>query len=266
MRQTGRPCGALAGVFERLEVAGVTQRHGACIPTPTRASFIIVEHVGRARGAVHRPDSRPRRASPPGVMRAFAEVQHGVGDAAVAHLVVQPGQHDVVALTDRTSASATNFGTMNSEMPFVPGGRPGSWRARGCTMFSVSSWSRAGDPHLGSEEPVGAVVLRFGTGCVMSASDEPASGLRQRHRAGESALEHRPDAGARSAPRVPNLASRLALAIVSMRYARRADVGRRRTRQRQRPTTVVGSCAPPRSWSIDIGHQVGLRRTRRAPP
>lgn len=32
---------------------------------------------------------------------ALAEVEHGVGDAALTHLVVQPGQHHVVALTHR---------------------------------------------------------------------------------------------------------------------------------------------------------------------
>ena len=124
----------------------------------------MCEHVGRALGAARRPDSRPR----PAVRRRADDVpspkfSRVLVDAAVAHLVVQPGQRDVVALTDGAVGIDRNFGTMNSEMPFVPGRPPGILASTRCTMFSVSSWSAAGDPHLGSEEPIGAVVLRFGT-------------------------------------------------------------------------------------------------------
>ncbi len=41
------------------------------------------------------------------------------------------------------SASGRNFGTMKSEMPFVPSGAPSMRASTRCTMFSVRSCSPA---------------------------------------------------------------------------------------------------------------------------
>jgi hypothetical protein len=73
------------------------------------------------------------------------------------------------------SGSTRNFGTMNSEMPFTPGGPPGILARTRWTMFSVSSWS---PPEIHILLPVSRYVpSSCGTAfVVMSASDEPACG------------------------------------------------------------------------------------------
>ncbi len=45
------------------------------------------------------------------------------------------------------SALTRNFGTMNSEMPFVPGGAPGILASTRFTMLSVS-WCSAPEIHI----------------------------------------------------------------------------------------------------------------------
>ena len=88
----------LARILQRLEIAGVPQGDRA---QPDAEAGLIhhVEHVGKA--AVGFPDQVPDRPGPaPGLMPPFTEIQCGIGYSAVAHLVVEAGQHDIVAFAD----------------------------------------------------------------------------------------------------------------------------------------------------------------------
>jgi hypothetical protein len=80
-----------------------------------------VEHAAQAfAGLAHQVADRARAAAHR--VLAFAEIQQRVGGAAPAQLVVQAGQRDVVALAGQLAFVSTSFfGTMNSEMPRVPG-------------------------------------------------------------------------------------------------------------------------------------------------
>ena len=95
-----------------------------------------VEHVGQALVLLADQDSRRRRVRHRAV-RAVAEVQQGVGRAAVAHLVVQADQRDVVA----RSPSAQELRHDEQRDALDPGPPPGVLASTRCTMFSVSSWS-----------------------------------------------------------------------------------------------------------------------------
>ena len=94
-----------------------------------RASFIMWNIA--AQTAAGFADEIADGAGPAlGPELAFAEIQQAVRRPAVAHLVIEPGKRDVVALAegDARSAPAPSaptrfFGTTKSEMPFVPGGR-----------------------------------------------------------------------------------------------------------------------------------------------
>ena len=80
----------LPGILQRLEVSGVPQGHRA--HTDAESRFVHhVEHVDDA--AMRFADEIPTRA---------VEVQHRVRDAALSHLVVEPGYRDVVARACRT--------------------------------------------------------------------------------------------------------------------------------------------------------------------
>ena len=91
-------------------------------------------------------------------------------------------------------------------------------------MFSVSSCSAPGDPHLGSEQPIGAVVLRLGTGQDVGQR-RARLGLRQRHRAGEPARQHRLEEGLDLILRA-ELGQQVGVGHGQHEVARRADVGR----------------------------------------
>ena len=85
------------------------------------------------------------------------------------------------------------------------------------------------NPHLGSEQPVGAVVTRFGPGRDIGQR-RSGRGLRQRHGAGEPARQHRLDerldllAGA-------ELGEQIGVGDSQHQIARRADIGSRQPRE-----------------------------------
>ena len=88
-----------ARVLQGLEVARVAQRHRAHPDAEPRLVH-HVEHVGQA--AVLLADQIADRAwLSTGRNFPSPRLSTRVGDAPLAHLVVQPGQHHVVAFTDR---------------------------------------------------------------------------------------------------------------------------------------------------------------------
>ena len=90
---------AVAGVFERLEVAGVAERHRAQADADARLVH-HVEHAGEsAMRLADQVADRPRPAFRP--ESALAEIEQRVDGAAIAHLVIEPGERHVVALADR---------------------------------------------------------------------------------------------------------------------------------------------------------------------
>ena len=84
--------GAGAGVVKGLEVSGVAEC-GRTRPDPDAGLVHHVEHGGET--AVRLADEVPDSAG------VLAEIEQGVRGAAVAHLVVEPGERDVVAGADR---------------------------------------------------------------------------------------------------------------------------------------------------------------------
>ena len=101
-------------------------------------------------GAARPPGSRPhlpgRRA-----VATFAEVQHGVDDAAKTHLVVHPGQHDVVALADRPVGADQELGHHEQRNPFGPRGSAGDLGQHQMHDVLGELMIAAGDPHLRAE-------------------------------------------------------------------------------------------------------------------
>ena len=212
---------ALARVLQRLQVAGVAQRHRA--HSDAEAGLVHhVEHVGQA--AVRLADQVAHRAGfAAGTERAVAEAEHGVGDTPLAHLVIQPGQRHVVALADRP---------VGLDQVLRHDEQRDALRARGTArnlgQHQVDDVVRhlvlgARDPHLRPEQPVRAVVPRLGAGEDVGQRRARLR-LRQRHRAGEPACQHRPDVrvdllvGA-------ELGQQVGVGDRQHQIARRADVG-----------------------------------------
>ncbi|MDT4883817.1 hypothetical protein FQZ97_1198970 [compost metagenome] len=54
-----------------------------------------------------------------------------------------PASSTSLRLPREPSSLTRNLGTMNSEMPFTPGGASGSLASTMCTMFSDNGWSPA---------------------------------------------------------------------------------------------------------------------------
>ncbi|MNN32048.1 hypothetical protein D3C81_1457600 [compost metagenome] len=79
---------SLTRVFQRIQVAGVTQHHRAHANADAR----LVHHLEHAGQALVRLADQVADA-----LAVVAEVQRGGGGAAPAHLVEQPGQQHVVA-------------------------------------------------------------------------------------------------------------------------------------------------------------------------
>ncbi len=183
---------ALAGVLKRFEVSGVAQRHRA-YPDAEAGLVHHGEHVGDA--AVWLTDQITDRAGlAVGGEGAVAEIQDRVGDAALTHFVVQPGQCDVISraggtvvvdevLRDDEQRDALGAGRSAGNL-----GQHQIDDVVGHVVFGTRY------PHLGSEQPVAAVGLRFGAGGDVGQR-RPGLGFRERHGAGEATGQHRCDEG-----------------------------------------------------------------------
>ena len=217
----GTPLGPGARVVECVQVAGVTQHRGAHPDTDPRLVH-HVEHVGQA--AVLLADQVADGAgTPAGGVHALAEVEQRVRRPPVAHLVVQPGQDDVVALAERPVGVHQELRDDEQRDALHAGRSAGNLGQHQVDDVLGQLVVAGGDPHLVAGQPVGAVVLGLGT---RGDVGERRARLRlgQRHRAEPAALELRPHVGvdlllAAVREQQPGVAHR------QERIGRRPDVG-----------------------------------------
>ena len=177
----------LARIGQGLQVAGVAQGGGA----QADADPGLVhhrEHGGQAPvlGADEVADGARAPARREGTL---TEDGGGVDRAAEAHLVVDPGQHHVVALADRTVLGHQELRHQEQGDPL--GADRGAGGAGEHEVHDVLAHLvvPAGDPHLAPEEPVGAVGLRLGPGGDVGQVGACLR-LREGHRAEEPAGGH----------------------------------------------------------------------------
>ena len=209
--------GALARVLQRFEIPGVPQRHCAHPDTESRLVH-HVEHVDDA--AVLFTDQITRRA---------VEVQHRVGDTALSHLVVEAGDRDLVARTDRSVRIDKEL-RHNEQRDALGPGRPtgdlGEHQMHDVLRHLVFGTR---DPHLGSEQPVGAVISWLGPSGDIGERRSRGR-LRQRHGPGESARQHRLDEGFDLLIST-ELGEQIGVGDRQHQIARRTDVGGREPRE-----------------------------------
>ena len=257
----GLPCGRSRAYSTRLQVAGVAERHRAHADAEPRLVH-HVEHVGQS--AVRLADEVADRAGfAARRVDALAEVQHRVGDPALAHLVVQAGQRDVVALADGAVGCDEVLRHDEQRDALGPGGPAGNLRQHQVDDVLAEFVFGAGDPHLRAEQPVGAVVAWLGPGEDVG---QRRAGLRlgERHRAGEAAGEHRLDEAFDLLARRRTSGSgwRWRSSASGSPTCRRWPRRRRRTRPARR-TPAAGRRRGPRPCSRRSGRPA---RTRRWPP
>ena len=186
----GPALGPVARVVQRLEVAGVADRGG----TQAHAEPGLVHHGEHLLEAgVLLAHEVPDRARPPaGGVYALPEGGHGVDRAAEAHLVVEAGDDDVVALTERAVVVDEVLGHDEQADAAGAGGGAGHLGQDEVDDVLGHLVLAAGDPHLLAEQAVGTVGLRLGAGGDVG---EVGAGVRlgQAHRPRETALDHRLD-------------------------------------------------------------------------
>ncbi len=120
----------------------------------------------------------------------LTEVEQCVDRAAISHLVVEPGKHDVVALTDG-SVIVQEKSRHDEEADALDTRRA----ARDLGQDEVDDVVAelviaAGDPHLGADEPVRPIVLRC-RACGDVGERRAGLWLGQAHRAEEPTFDHR---------------------------------------------------------------------------
>ena len=94
----------------------------------------------------------------------LAESHHGGGAGVDAHLVLDRAHTRSLRSPRLPSALTRNFGAMNSEMPFTPGGASGRRASTRWMMFSAMSYSPQVMKILVPEDRIAAVTARFGLG------------------------------------------------------------------------------------------------------
>ncbi len=172
---------ALAGVLQRIQIAGVTEHH--CAHADTDACLVHhLEHAGQA--LVRLAD---QVADAPAVV---AEVQRGGGGTAPAHLVKEPGQQHIVARATAAIFADQVLGH-DEQRDALHAGR----RIRQLGQHHVHDVFRqlviaAGNENLVALEPVAAVTGRFGTGADIGQR-RASVGFGQGHGAEVAAFDHR---------------------------------------------------------------------------
>ncbi len=262
--------GAGPGVVQRVQVAGVARappRRRRPRPAP-RSSCGTWRP---ARGAARRRGSRRRRLAarpvPP-----LAEVEHRVDGAAVAHLVVHPGQRDVVALAEPRRGAPGTSARRTARCPSPPPGRRGSWPAPGgrCSRPARGPRRRS----TSCCRTAGRCRRRCGSArVVMSASEEPACGS-DRHIVPRKRPSSIGPTNVSTCSGLPCASSRFAFAIVRNGYAAVADVGGlepqeaglrdglRAAASRRRPSSIPAPTMPVSANTRSASATSGMMCTR----
>ena len=132
--------------------------------------------------------------SPVGAESPFAEIEQRVDRAAITHLVVEAGERDVVAVR-RSAVRSQQSPRHDEQRDTLDAGR----RARDLGQHQVHDVLgdlvlAGGDPHLVAEQPVAGSERRIAIG-LRARRDvgqrRARLRLRQAHRAGKPAGEHR---------------------------------------------------------------------------
>ena len=222
---------AIARIVERMQVTGIAERDGAEADADARVVH-HVEHAGQA--LVQAADQVADRAGAAFglVTPAFAEIEQAVDRAAVAHLVVDPGQLDVVALAEaavlvdeelrhQQQRDAAHAGDQLA----VRAGHLGQDQVHDVLGKLVVATR---DPHLvaghAEARTERGIAVRFG---ARGDVRQRGAGLRfgQAHRAEEAAgqlgLDEGPDLG-----RTGMCEQQLGIAVGQHRIGRGADIGR----------------------------------------
>lgn len=131
------------------------------------------------------------------VTRPFAEIQQAVGRAAIAHLVVQPGEHDVVVLAVRIAIGARQELRHDEQRDAARAGLQPTMFVGNLREHEVDDVLRqlvlaAGYPHLVAGQPVARAERRiaFEIGARRDVGQRRAGlRLRQAHRAEETPFQ-----------------------------------------------------------------------------
>ncbi len=158
---------------------------------------------------------------------AFAEIEQAVRGAAIAHLVIQAGQHDIVALAD-AAVGVDQLLRYDEQRNALDARDQLAVLIRNLGQHQVHDVFRqlmlAGrDPHLVAAQPVAAVGLGFG---ARDDVRQRGAGLRfrQAHGAEEAPFQHRLDEGLDLLGRTA-LEQGIGVADGQKRVGRGADVG-----------------------------------------
>ena len=142
---------ALARIRQRVQIAGVTQDGS----TQPNANTGLVHHVE------HECEPLAGFADQLRVGAAlFAEIEHAIGGAAKTHLVIQPRQRHIVASGERTVVIDPELGHDEQRDAFHARRCVPDARQRQVNDVLGQVVVPAGNPHFGSDDPVGTVRLR----------------------------------------------------------------------------------------------------------
>ena len=119
----------LLGVSGRILIRDLRHREPLHADAEPR---LVHHHEHRGEAAIFLTDQIAHR---------IVVIHHTGGIAVDAHLVLDRAAGDAVLRAERAVGIDQDFGTMKSEMPFVPSGAPSMRASTRCTMFSVRSCS-----------------------------------------------------------------------------------------------------------------------------
>ena len=171
----------LAGVFQRVQVAGVAEHDRAHADADAR----LVHHLEHVAQAVVRLADQVADA-----FAVVAEVQRGGGGAAPAHLVEQAGQGHVVARAQRAVVVDVELGHDEQADALHPGRRVRQLGQDHVHDVLGDRLVAAGDEDFVALEPVAAVGVRLGAGADVRQRGAGVW-LGQRHGAEETAVDDR---------------------------------------------------------------------------
>ncbi|MNF49427.1 hypothetical protein D3C84_306980 [compost metagenome] len=171
----------LAGVFQRVQIAGVTKHHRAHADADPR----LVHHLEHVTQTMVRLAHQIADA-----LAVIAEIQCGGGGAAPAHLVEQPGQQHVVALAEAAIVVDQELGHDEQRNALHPGRRVRQLGQHHVHDVFRQRMIATRDENLVALEAIGAVRRRFCAGTNIRQR-RACVGFGQGHGAEEAAIDHR---------------------------------------------------------------------------